>query len=49
MKGRENQDMWFAFRDPAGSGTTVFGVLDGHGREVHPVHSSTPFILFDSW
>jgi hypothetical protein len=32
--GRENQDMWFGWADPGNSGTTVFGVLDGHGREV---------------
>ena len=32
--GRENQDMWFSWVDPAETGTHVIGVLDGHGREV---------------
>ena len=32
--GRENQDMWFSWADPALSGTHVLAVLDGHGREV---------------
>uniref|UniRef100_A0A7S2RFN5 PPM-type phosphatase domain-containing protein n=1 Tax=Rhizochromulina marina TaxID=1034831 RepID=A0A7S2RFN5_9STRA len=32
--GRENQDMWLSWTDPAGSGTAVLGVLDGHGRDI---------------